>query len=203
MHLVACHRSMFDSLGHDEHLAGVERDGAIAQLDVEGAPEHEEKIIGVIVLVPVVWTHELGDLDVVVVVCRDGPRRERLGESCEFFGQICGRVHCFFPAQRSFDWQRVHDRHGLVRTRGPEPEARRNTSIDFETSPAAVQKSFETGSSMRFGAPEAKPSSTAKAMSAARVIRRAGTPIEFASDRKSIAGSEISMPMKRFGPRPR
>ena len=48
------------------------------------------------------------------------------------------------------------------------------------------------GISIRLGARDAIPASSAGAMSAARSIRRAGTPMEAASARKSMAGSTRS-----------
>jgi uncharacterized protein len=54
------------------------------------------------------------------------------------------------------------------------------------------------GISIRFGMPEEMAALSAGAMSAARSTRRAERPIEVASDRKSIAGSTMSMAMKRL-----
>src|ERR1700760_110888 len=93
MHFPARDGSMFDALGYDEHLAGVEGNRAIPQLDVERALEHQEKIVGVVVLVPVVWPDELGDHDVVVIVNRNCPRRERLRER----GKLLGQTRWCFP----------------------------------------------------------------------------------------------------------
>ena len=44
--------AMLDTSGNDEHLAGREFDIAIAKLDRESARQHEEEVIGVVVLVP-------------------------------------------------------------------------------------------------------------------------------------------------------
>jgi hypothetical protein len=53
VHLAARDGAMLDALRHHEDFAGIERDGAIAQLDVERTLEHEKEIVGVVVLVPV------------------------------------------------------------------------------------------------------------------------------------------------------
>ncbi len=57
--------------------------------------------------------------------------------------------------------------------------------------------------SIRFGWFEAIPSSTAPAISVARVTRRAGMPIAAASARKSIGGSVMSIAMNRLARAPR
>ena len=44
---------MLDTLWHHKDLAAVQRDGAVAQLDVERALQHEEEIVGLVMLVPV------------------------------------------------------------------------------------------------------------------------------------------------------
>jgi hypothetical protein len=54
------------------------------------------------------------------------------------------------------------------------------------------------GISIRFGTPDAMAASRAGAMSAARSILWAGTPIDPASAIKSTAGSMMSMAMKRL-----
>jgi hypothetical protein len=60
---------MFDASGHNKNLAGVNGDGAISQFDVERTLEHQKKIIRVIMLMPVEWALELGNHNVVAVVC--------------------------------------------------------------------------------------------------------------------------------------
>src|SRR5262249_5444527 len=76
MHFAARHGPMFDALGHDKHLTGVEGDRAIAQLDIERPIEDEEKIVRVVVLMPVERTLKFPHHDVVVVVSRDRARGE-------------------------------------------------------------------------------------------------------------------------------
>ena len=43
---------VLDSFGDDEHLAGVEVDGTVAEVDAEMAVEDEEGLVGVLVVVP-------------------------------------------------------------------------------------------------------------------------------------------------------
>ena len=62
---------------------------------------------------------------------------------------------------------------------------------------AAAQEEL-MGISIRLGAPDEIAASRAGTISAARSILQAGTPIEVASARKSMAGSTMSMPMKRL-----
>ena len=62
---------------------------------------------------------------------------------------------------------------------------------------AAAQEGL-IGISIRLGAPDEMAASRAGAISAARSILWAGRPIEAASARKSMAGSRMSMPMKRL-----
>ncbi len=56
---------MLNSLGYDEQLAGSEMNVAITQPDRQIALEHEEKIVGVVVLVPHVLAFGLDDHDIV------------------------------------------------------------------------------------------------------------------------------------------
>ena len=56
--------AVFDAFGHDEHLAGVEGDGSVSELDVEAALEDEEEVVGVVVLVPDKFTFDFDDHDV-------------------------------------------------------------------------------------------------------------------------------------------
>lgn len=78
----------------------------------------------------------------------------------------------------------------------PRPPERRPASSCRSARLAAQVAAI--GISITFGPLDAIPSSTAPAMSAAFVTRRAGTPIAAASARKSIGGSVMSMAMKRL-----
>ena len=62
------HRPVLDASGHNKDLAGVEADGAVLQFDVERTLEHKEKIVRVLVLMPVEWPLELSHQYVVVVI---------------------------------------------------------------------------------------------------------------------------------------
>src|SRR5581483_3084120 len=53
VHFAPRHGAVLDALWHDKDFAGIERDGAVAQLDVELALQHEKEIVGVVMLVPV------------------------------------------------------------------------------------------------------------------------------------------------------
>ncbi len=52
MRLFVGPRAMLDASWHDEELALPQRDVAIAELDRQPALEHEEEVVGVVVLVP-------------------------------------------------------------------------------------------------------------------------------------------------------
>src|SRR5262245_46365649 len=86
---------MLNPLGHDKHLADVKSDRAIAHLDVEDTLEHEEKIVRLVMLMPMKRPFELGDHDVVVVVGRNSARGEAIGECRELIGEIGGYFHGF------------------------------------------------------------------------------------------------------------
>ena len=60
--LISGNRPVFHTLGNDAHLAGAQRDCAIAQLDVQGSPEYEEEVVCIVVFVPD-WIGPLGDPD--------------------------------------------------------------------------------------------------------------------------------------------
>src|SRR3954452_18032740 len=79
---------MLDAFRHDEHLAGAKRHGAVAQLDVEHALEHEEEIIGIVVLVPDEFALELRNHHVVAVVGGHCAWRENIREGGELLGEI-------------------------------------------------------------------------------------------------------------------
>ncbi len=100
MRFLARDRAMLDAVRHDEHLAGPERHGAVAQLDVERALQHEEEIVGVVVLVPDELALHLHDHHVVAVVGRHGARRPVFGEAAELLGEIDLVVHRRPPRRR-------------------------------------------------------------------------------------------------------
>jgi hypothetical protein len=59
---------MLDASWYNKDLAGVEGDGAVLQFDVERALERKEKIVRVVMLMPVEWPLELSHHYVVVVI---------------------------------------------------------------------------------------------------------------------------------------
>jgi hypothetical protein len=71
---------VLDALGHDVHLPRLQRYGAVAHLNVEHAFQHEEEVVGVVVLVPDELALHLHDHDVMRVELRDGARRPVVGE---------------------------------------------------------------------------------------------------------------------------
>jgi hypothetical protein len=76
VHFLARYGPMLNALGYDEHLAGIEGDRAVPELDVERTLEHKEEIVCLVMLVPVERSFELGHHDVVVVVGRNRTRGE-------------------------------------------------------------------------------------------------------------------------------
>src|SRR4051812_38430747 len=53
MDLAAGHRTMLDALWHHKHFALFQGDRAVPKFDVECAGEHKEKIVRIVMLVPV------------------------------------------------------------------------------------------------------------------------------------------------------
>ena len=94
MHFTSRHRPVLNADRHNKDLAWVEGDGAIPQLDVERALKHKKEIVRVVVFVPVEWSLKFGHHDVVVVVNRNGARREPVGERCQLLGEVCRCFHC-------------------------------------------------------------------------------------------------------------
>ena len=68
MYLPTGYRPMLDASWYNKDLAGVEGDGAVLQFDVERALERKEKIVRVVMLMPVEWPLELSHQYVVVVI---------------------------------------------------------------------------------------------------------------------------------------
>jgi hypothetical protein len=78
---------MLHAARHDEHLARLQRDGAVAQLDAQPAAQDVEQLVLVRMAMPAEGALHLGDLHVVVVEGRDDPRRPELGQR---FGDVDG-----------------------------------------------------------------------------------------------------------------
>src|SRR5882724_7424001 len=100
MGLLTRNRAVLDALRHDEGLAGPQSNGAVAHPDVEFALQHEEEIIGVVVLVPDEFAFHLHDHDVMAVEPGDRARREVIREGAKFLGKI-DRVRHRRPLQTS------------------------------------------------------------------------------------------------------
>jgi hypothetical protein len=60
-------RAVFDALGHDEELAGAERDIPVAQSDAQPPLENEEEVVAVGMGVPDEFALQLHDHDVMAV----------------------------------------------------------------------------------------------------------------------------------------
>lgn len=74
MYLFVGHGAVLNTTGHDEQLPRAYCDIAVAQPDGQFAADHEEQLIGVVVLVPHEFTMKLYDLDFVVIETGHYPR---------------------------------------------------------------------------------------------------------------------------------
>ena len=72
---------MLDSPWHDNHLAGVYRDGVIPKLDLQRALDDDERLVGVSVGMPDELPPGLHQLELVVVQLRDDSRRPMITEA--------------------------------------------------------------------------------------------------------------------------
>ena len=68
---------------------------AIPQLDVERSFEDKEKIVCLVMFVPVERPFKFGHHDVVIIVSGDSAGREAIGERSELFGENGWRFHHF------------------------------------------------------------------------------------------------------------
>jgi len=93
--------AMLDALRHDEHLAFAQFDVPIPQLDRQAALQHQEEVVGVVVLVPVEWALHLHDHQVVAVELAYGAGAVVLGEAGQLLGQV-DRVHDWLLASASW-----------------------------------------------------------------------------------------------------
>jgi hypothetical protein len=80
MHLTPGYRAVLDPFRHDIHVARYQRDRFVTQLDIEGPLEHEEEVIGLVVLMLDKGTTEFGHHNVVAIELGDGPRHEIVGK---------------------------------------------------------------------------------------------------------------------------
>src|SRR5579862_1247247 len=86
---------MFDAAGHHEELSLVEFDVAVPQLEGQMAFEHEEEVVGLIVLMPDEFAFDFDQQNVVVVERRDDPWCPMVVEACELFDQVRFGFHRF------------------------------------------------------------------------------------------------------------
>jgi hypothetical protein len=97
--------SMLYSFWHDEDITRVERYSSISQLNVQYAPEHQEKIIRVIMLVPVERAVQFSNHDVVIVVSRHSTRGEFICKRRKLFGKVGWRFHLYHQKVRETDYR--------------------------------------------------------------------------------------------------
>ena len=80
------------ALGHHEHLARLEIDGAVAEIDAQRPVEHDERLVGLGMAVPVEVAFEPHDLELVVVHLGNDLGLPLLGEQGELPGERDGDV---------------------------------------------------------------------------------------------------------------
>ena len=95
-HFVIGHRPVFDSTRHDEAVARAKVDGAVAELDAEGAFQAQEQLVDVFVQVPDELALELDELDLLPVQARDDLRTPVVGDRVEMAAEVDG-VHRVAP----------------------------------------------------------------------------------------------------------
>src|SRR5258706_8505129 len=88
MHLFLGDRTVLRAFRYHEHLAGTERDIALAQPDREAAFQHEKEIVRVVVLVPLELALHLHHHQVVAIEHADGARLPVVAEGGELFCEI-------------------------------------------------------------------------------------------------------------------
>lgn len=81
-------RAVLDASRHDEELPGAEDDVSVTELDRQLSIDHQEQFVRVLVSVPDEITHDLDQLDLVVVEAGDQPRGPVVGESVERFAEV-------------------------------------------------------------------------------------------------------------------
>jgi|GEM_PF-380718 len=101
VHLLPRDGAMLDALRNDEQFTGPERDGTVAHLDIERALEDQEKVVGLVVLVPDERALHLHDHHVGIVELRDRSRRPVIREACELFGKIDFTAHRRLPLREA------------------------------------------------------------------------------------------------------
>jgi len=81
-------RDVFDSLLDDKHFALFNRDLAVAEPDLHFALDDDERLIGVVVLMPDKVTLELDQLELVVVQLSNHLGRPVFGKEGKLLGEI-------------------------------------------------------------------------------------------------------------------
>jgi hypothetical protein len=79
---------VLDALRHNEHLARRELNGAVAKIDPQRAVEHDERLVGVVVIVPDEVALQLDDLELIVVHLSNDLRLPLLVEQSELFCEV-------------------------------------------------------------------------------------------------------------------
>ena len=97
---------MLNAARDDEEVARTELDVTITQLDREPAAHDEEEVVCVGVRVPDELAAHLRDLDLVLVVVADDPRRERLVEGREPLREVDCVVQCYSAVSICAFWSR-------------------------------------------------------------------------------------------------
>jgi len=88
MGLVPRHGPVLDAARDDEEFALAEDDGAVAELDVDGAAHDVEKLVFLGVMVPDELPLELDELDVLPIQLADDARLPPLGKGLERAGDV-------------------------------------------------------------------------------------------------------------------
>src|SRR5262249_19110858 len=92
-------RFVLDALWNNEHLARRDMDGAVAKVDAQLAFDNDERLVGVLVVMPDEIAPELDDLELVVVHLRDDLGLPLFAKQCEFLREVDGSVaHAPSPA---------------------------------------------------------------------------------------------------------
>src|SRR5262249_39180403 len=84
-------RLMLISFGHHEHLAGANRQIAVAKVNGHRAVDDDEDLVGVAMAVPDELAAELDELELVVVHPGNDLRRPMIGEGRELLSEVDGR----------------------------------------------------------------------------------------------------------------
>jgi hypothetical protein len=81
-------RLVFDAFRHDEHFARRHLDRAIAKIDPQHAVKDNERLVGLLVIVPDEVALQLHDLELVVVHLGDDLGLPLLLEQCELPAEV-------------------------------------------------------------------------------------------------------------------